>query len=67
MGLIKDGIKMDFYLPSAAALWFLLSWQPLFFKPFDKIVFVAQLCNRAQPWLSLNFRRLTPDLAGFCQ
>jgi hypothetical protein len=39
--------RKDFYLPSAAALWFLLTWQSLLFKAFDKIILVSQFCHRA--------------------
>jgi hypothetical protein len=37
----KIGVKKDFYLPSAAAFWFLLSWQPLLLEALDKIILVA--------------------------
>jgi hypothetical protein len=63
----KIGIKKDFYLPSAASFWFLLTWQALLFKSLDKIVFVPKLCYRAEPWLALNFWGLSSDLAGLCQ
>jgi hypothetical protein len=64
---MTKGEWKNFYLPSASALWLLLTWQPLLFKPFDKIILISEFRNWAQAWLALNFWSLTPYLAGLCE
>jgi hypothetical protein len=60
--------KLEGFLPSAtAAFWLFLTREPLLFKPLDKIVLVAKPCDWAQAWLALDFRGLSPYLAGLCE